>query len=178
MIVRRKSLYNYFSIFLVIILLFIITSDLKAENLSDDLEERMGLIHASQRLKKQNENSANSSYGLFLTDYGVESEKEINFGIKFEFDFPSSNNKWNFVLESIYLKKEITTFFSFKRSFVNVNYIPYLGAGIELSAIKKYQIFTGLNIMNNFYIEGKLISEKDEFKESNFHSALGYKINF
>ena len=32
--------------------------------------------------------------------------------------------------------------------------------------------------MNNFYIEGKIINEKGEFKNSDIYSALGYQINF
>ena len=177
---RKKLLFTYLSIFLMVFLLFLITSDLKAENSAENLEQRMKLIHASQRLEELNENPTRMSYGLILTDFGVESEKEINFGIKFEMDFPSSKNKWNFVLESIYLKKEkdVAAFLSFKRSFVNVNYIPYLGAGIELTEKANYQIFSGLNIMNNFYIEGKIINEKGEFKDSDIYSALGYQINF
>ena len=165
---------------LIIFLLFFITTDLKAQTSDVDLKDRIELINASQRLEEQNETPTKISYGLMLTDFGVEQEKEINFGIKFEIDFPSSKNRWNFVLEGIYLKKErdVAAFLSFKKSFVNVNYIPYLGAGIELTEKANYQIFSGLNIMNNFYIEGKIINEQGEFKDSDIYSALGYQINF
>ncbi len=182
---KRKYIYTIFSFLLLIGLLFFNSVNLKAESIFEsDILERMELIQASQKLEKEKNAIPTNTYALFLTDFATDGG-EANLGMKVEIDFPekvlkNNKNKWRYTIEGIYLKSEADSvvFFSLKRLFKELYYSPYFGVGAELTDRANYQLFNGLYIMNNFYIESKIINEEGDFKDSKFYSVCGYQINF
>ena len=179
--------YNKVLVGLMVFLLVVSMSNViqAADGDEKDIEKRMELIKASKKLEEKKKETPSTEYVMFLTDYGTGSG-ESNLGVKLEIRYPQkdfknvNSSKWKYVIEGIYIKDESTAvgFISLQRMFTNLKFNPYFGGGLELTGRAKYQLFTGLNLTRNFFIETKYINEEGSFTDSKFYSVAGYQIDF
>ncbi len=168
----------------LIVQMFFGAAVLAQESQNDSLSERVSLINASRELKSSQNQAANSSISLFVTNYHS-GDKEFNLGAKYESilfkNRRESAIRIDYVVEAIYLEGEednLAGFLSLKASLKDKLFSPYVGAGAAFLANADYQAFLGLNLTDNFFVETKFINDEEKTDSGDFYSAVGFKINF
>ena len=142
--------------------------------------ERMRLIQASQELQAEQDAPAfNNKLGLFVSNYGT-AETELNPGLRYELSL-TQLEAFSILFEGIYFRTDNsgTAFISAKLAPLSINDVsPYLGAGGGIIGRANYQVFAGIEVMENLFIEAKYINEEGSFDDSDLYLALGYQIRF
>ena len=142
------------SLIILSLLIFFYSIPISAHN--DQLEERLILLSASQELAKREEVIGENKLGVFVTDFGS-NEGELSVGGSLEIALFNQQTARG-ISEIIYLKEEEVWagFLSLKFLYpLEENLSFYFGAGGEVTGRAKYQLFTGLNLSEDFFIEGK-----------------------
>lgn len=168
----------------IILILFVIINLILSISIAaaeeSKMVERLKLIKSSQQLMKEDNSSLiTNELGLFVTNFGS-NDKEVNMGVKLEI-FPFNQKIIKFVVEGIELKTEekLVGLLSLKAIKQSKNKFSfYLGAGSGVLGTVNYQILTGVNITENFFIEAKYINEDGTFYDSNLYGAVGFQLSF
>ncbi len=167
------------SVILGVLVIFILCFTFSSFAAEVEDAERVELIRASRELVTEQSRVYYNKIGLFATNFGSV-EGEVNLGGRLELPLPDAE-KIVFVTEGIYLEnqKDFSGFVSLKIDPLPASVIaPYFGGGAEVTAQANYQVFAGLDIWDNFFMEGKYINEEGEFTDSNFYLATGFQLNF
>lgn len=187
---KLKLISIIFILGLVFIFLFSMTiSAQDTAEIDAELNERIELIQASQKISEEEKKSSalRSGISLYVTNYHTD-QTEYKLGGKFEQPLLANNDSQSlnnivlsYVIEGIYLESESTSlagFLSLKATLNNRMFSPYVGLGAEFMGVANYQGFIGLNIMdNNFFVETKFINDQDEWDSGSFYSVAGFTIN-
>ncbi len=170
--------YIIFIILLVFSLTFLYSVNISAYS----NEERLALIQASQALAEENEISPlnRPQLAILVTNFGSQNQ-EANPGARFEITIPETRGILSFMMEVIYFRQtgSLAVFPSLKSVFfAEKNMSPYLGAGKEITAAANYQVITGLELFNNFFVEGKFINDGGYLTDSELFFAAGFQFSF
>jgi|GEM_PF-2288997 len=160
-----------------LMLLLIIVPQAVAED--PELDDRMRLIEASEQLAAERDpDLLGFKAGLMATNFGAE-EAQINPGARLVYYVPQVD-----VLrlqgEAIYIRDDLSAsgFLGaavepLRDSFLS----PYAGAGIEVGGYANYQVFGGVEVWDNFFLEAKYVSE-DDADQNNIYLAVGFQLRF
>ena len=170
---------NKLSVFILVLLISsLFTVPVMAQ---DDLESRLELIEASQQLQQnQNQQQEGIAYqrhrfGVTLSNFGSEATM-VNPGLRLENQLTDTGSI-RAISELYYLREEEDL-----AAFISLAFKPasfgYLGLGAELSGKADYQIFAGINLTENIYLELKGVNEDGSFKDSELYFATGFMIGF
>lgn len=169
-------------VFFISSMILLISLPAFAEEVEENLLEKLKLIENSQRLTEEEFSFSSSALSLYLSNYHS-GENEFNLGGKYERDFfpkkAAENLNLRYVLEGIYLEGEenISGYLSLKLIFNNNVFAPYFGAGAEFVGRADYQAFLGLNLNDNFFVESKFINDEDDLNKGDFYTVFGFIIN-
>lgn len=145
----------------------------------DSLEARMELIEASQNLQQRREqNSASSQrfrFGVSLSNFGS-ADTMVNPGLRLENKLTDSG-RLKLISELYYLREdeELASFLSLA---VKPASFGYLGLGAELSGRANYQLFAGLNLTDNIFVELKGVNDDSDLEDTELYFATGFMIGF
>lgn len=163
--------------YLLLAIIFFYNSGAVAK--TDQLQQRLLLINASQNLARQEEKITEKKLGIFVTEFGSK-QGEASIGGSLEvalFD----QQILRMLNEIIYLKSKesLAGFISLKLVYpVEKNLDFYLGSGIEVAGEAQYQIFTGFNILEDFFIEAKYINSGAMITSNNLCLTTGIQLGF
>ncbi len=158
----------------------LVFAETEAEN--DDLAWRLQLIQASRDLMEEREKEADHYYrknklGVMFTNFGSENSV-INAGLRMENVITiKERDPISILSEAIYLREEetLTGFVSLMLRLLRKGYI---GGGLGVTEHADYQLFAGMNITPNTFVEGKWVVADGEFSTGNFYLATGLQFNF
>ncbi len=168
-------------VFLFISALFLflglLISPVRAEQ---ELEYRMELIEASQRLEEEKKvDPYSTQIGIMFTNFGS-LNKVANPGVRLENHVTAGNIlEVRLLTEGIYLREqsEIAGFLSvmFKPG---SPLLPYIGLGTEVFNTANYQLFTGINVTENIFVDFKFINSEGNLWNSNLFLSAGFQVNY
>ncbi|MFN2341534.1 MAG: hypothetical protein ABR547_09735 [Halanaerobium sp.] len=168
---------NKLSIFILVLLISnFFAVPVMAQN---DLESRLELIEASQQLQQNQQQEENAyqrhRFGVTLSNFGS-ADTMVNPGLRIENQLTDTGSI-KAISELYYLREEEDL-----AAFISLAFSPasfgYLGLGAELSGKADYQIFAGLNLTENIYLELKGVNEDGSFEDSELYFATGFMIGF
>lgn len=166
---------------LVIVFTFylIVSSPVQASyNNNSDLEWRLELIKASRALmEEESRDFYSNKFGIVSTNFGGE-DSTINPGFRLSINLKEFEKyQLNLLSEMIYLRTEsdLAGFLS-----LSIDFTPglYIGAGGEILGNANYHVFTGWEIIENFFIELRAINTEGGLRDSRIYPFIGFQIKF
>jgi len=150
-------------------------------------KERLELIQASQEMAEEEKALPQKRFVLYAVGLDSEYEK-VNLGGRFELNLLPTTLRIG--LEGVELErgKPVVGFFSLMLALFHRTISPYVGIGTEIglgvetdegNRNKRYQLFAGVEIGDNFFLEVKYVNEKDiNTGIAEIYSVAGFKISF
>ncbi|MFW6001408.1 MAG: hypothetical protein ACOCQE_03460 [Halanaerobium sp.] len=169
-----KDKFYIFMFVILIIGLFIVPINAQAS-----LENRLELINASQQLQQNQQQEENlyhrNRFGVSLSNFGS-ADTMVNPGLRLENKLTDTG--FIRVISELYYIRETEDLAAFASLAVSPASFGYLGVGAELSGKADYQIFAGLDLTENIYLEVKGINEESSFEDVELYFATGFMIGF
>jgi hypothetical protein len=168
---------NKLSLFILVILIIgLIIAPVKAQ---DSLESRLELIEASKQLQQNQQQEENAyqkhRFGVTLSNFGS-ADTMVNPGLRLENQLTDTGSI-KLISELYYLREDEDL-----AGFASLAFSPltfgYLGLGAEVSGKADYQIFAGINLTDNIYVELKGVNDDSNFEDSDLYFATGFMIGF
>lgn len=161
----------------IIIILALIAFPARAET---DLESRLKLIAESQRMEQEMHEAelpARNQFGFSFTNFRSESNM-LNPGFRLENQLTVLGGRpLKLITEAYYLRAADDI-----SGFISLAYEPhpfiYFGVGGAVDSRADYQVFTGINITENIFVEAKGINSGEDSDDINLYIATGFKIGF
>lgn len=146
----------------------------------DDLNTRLELIAESQKLEQEMheaELAARHQFGFSFTNFRSDTNM-LNPGFRLENQLTDLGGRpLKLITEAYYLRASDDI-----SGFVSLAFEPhplvYFGAGGAIDSRADYQVFTGVNITENIFIEAKGINSGESSDEIDVYFATGFKIGF
>lgn len=161
----------------IIIILALIAIPARAET---DLESRLKLIAESQRMEQEMheaELSARNQFGFSFTNFRSESNM-LNPGFRLENQLIDLGGRPLKLITEAYYLRAADDFSGFISLAFEPHPLVYLGAGGAIDSQADYQVFTGINITENIFIEAKGINSGGDSGDIEVYFATGFKIGF
>jgi hypothetical protein len=139
-------------------------------------EEREALFLASRRLLEEQQTPPHTRAGILVTNYGKDAEYSLGARVESNLSGPA-----RFLVEGIYLKeeKEVAGFIGMKLvPAISLERPLYVGLGIGLKEEYRFQLFGGLELTENIFVEMKYIDDEISFDEENLYVAAGFQLSF
>jgi len=145
------------------------------------LKERLVMIRASQEMVKEEKGYPTKGFAMYLTGLGPE-YKEFNLGGKVEFNLIPTDVRIVIEGTTIEREKPMIGFLSVMLMPFHKIISPYIGLGmgtVDENKNARYQIFAGVEINDNFFVEVKYINGKEiNLTIADVYSVVGFKIPF
>ena len=167
----------YLSVFIVLILSLIVFP-VRAED--DDLETRLELISASQRLEQEMHEAdlpARHQFGFSFTNFRSGSNM-LNPGVRLENELVDLGGRPLKLITEAYYLRAASDFSGFISLAFEPHELVYFGAGGAIDSHADYQVFAGINITENIFVEAKGINSGENSDDINLYFATGFKIGF
>jgi len=148
--------------------------------MSPDPEERLALIQASQEMLKEERSYPSKRFVIYTVWVGPKYEK-TSLGAKFELDLLPTDLR--IVIEGVELERGTPAVGFFSLLFAPFHKVisPYIGGGIgtpDEDKNTRYQLFVGLEIGGDFFVEVKYVNEKEiNTAVAAIYSIVGFKMS-
>jgi len=175
---------------IMIFSLFIIAPVMADEKTkSEQIEkEQLALIQASQKLaeeEKKQQQPEEKRFAIYAIGLDPEYEK-VNLGGRFELSL-LPNIRLGLECFQFQREESLVGFFSLIFSPFHKGISPYIGGGEEITGgiktddgkLKRYQVFAGVELGRDFFVEVKYVSKEEiNIETADVYSIAGFKISF
>lgn len=170
---RKKSI--LIGVIVAVFALFAVAPVIADETAKEQAEkEQQELIQLSQEMAEKEKAPPKKRFALYAI--GIDPEYEgVNLGGRFELSLLPNIR---LSIEGVELEKgKPVVGFASLMFVLNRKISPYIGGGVGTEA--RYQLFAGVEIGDNFFLEVKYINEKEiNTGIADVYSVVGFKISF
>lgn len=150
-------------------------------------KEQLELIQASKEMAEEEIALPQKRFVLYAVGLDPEYEK-VNLGGRLELNLLPTTLRIGLEVVELERGKPVVGFFSLMLALFHRTISPYIGIGVEIgpgvetdegNRNKRYQVFAGVEISDNFFLEVKYVNEKEiNTGTADIYSVVGFKISF